>query len=171
MKEIFGVANEFVKVAKLKDKINVGRTATNDELKSLRSKFGALIPEWFYSLIKEVPLLKLEVLNQQFEPEEDYDGLLHIQLAEPAHIIDEGYDAYPGLLIREKGYVCIGLDLVGSGDQIFIDFNDSNYPVYQIYHDAGDTAEELLNHGRELISPLFKEFLQEGIKLLNNKSK
>lgn len=61
-------------------------------------------------------------------------------------------DCYPGLAIRELGYVCIGGCTLGSGDQYYICSSDgANPPVYQIYHDVSDVADEIIAGGREIV--------------------
>lgn len=159
---IFEEAENFIKKAK---KSNIGRTATKEEIEQLKNKFGDKIPNWYVQLIAEVPLIHMEIGWQAFEPEDDYDGIAYVEMYQPSHMIDESFEAYPGIPILERGYVCIGGDPTGSGDPYFIHFHDENSPVYQIYHDFGDNPDEILKHGKAKVADSLMEFFKNGFVL------
>ncbi len=105
----------------------------------------------------------MEIGWQAHEPEEDYDGIEYVEIYEPQHMIDESFEAYPGIPILEKGYVCIGGDPTGSGDPYFVDFNFNNPPIFQIFHDSGDQADEILEQGKVKVADSFTDFFMKGI--------
>ncbi|HEY4261510.1 MAG TPA: hypothetical protein VGM98_15180 [Schlesneria sp.] len=69
---------------------------------------------------------------------DDLSGLgALIGLYDEAAAIEEACQFYPGLIVKEHGFVPIGQDLTGSGDPYFINTkDDSPGPVYRIYHDS-----------------------------------
>lgn len=153
-------AQAFISICQKNGEKYLGRTATQEEIELLGNKFGELIPIWFLNLISELPLIKMEIGWQAHEPEDDYDGIESVEICTPQFMIDESFNAYPGIPILDKGYVCFGIDPRGSGDPYFINFKEDNPSVYQVYHDAGDEAETILLYGKVLVantlSDLFK---------------
>jgi len=160
---ILNVAKSFIERAKLLSEETLGRTATEEEINLLKHKFGSKLPDWYCFLISELPLIHMEIGWQADEPEDDYDGVQYIEILAPKDMIDESYNAYPGIPILNKGYICIGIDPSGSGDPYFINFNNPEYPVFQIYHDSGDQPEEILSRGREKITDSLRELFENGI--------
>ena len=60
-----------------------------------------------------------------------------IGLFSEADATGEANDVYPGLVVKEDGYVPIGGCLIGCGDPYFINVRDQTPgPVYRIYHDS-----------------------------------
>ena len=156
-------AKQFLDRAKQLDEKYIGRQATQEEINQLASAFSNKLPNWFIHMLRELPLIGLEVGWQADEPEDDYDGIQYVDIYKPTQMIDESITAYPGIPILEKGYVCIGGDPTGSGDPYFIDFSSEDAPVYQIYHSAGHTAEDILKHGRVKVADSLAEFFRAGI--------
>lgn len=69
---------------------------------------------------------------------EDLSGLgASIGLYDEADARDEAERFYPGLVVKDDGFVPIGQDLSGGGDPYFIRIHDDPPgPVYRIYHDS-----------------------------------
>ena len=60
-----------------------------------------------------------------------------IGVFDEAQAIDEADNFYPGLVVKEDGFIPIGQDLTGGGDPYFINANDkAPGPLYRIYHDS-----------------------------------
>jgi len=156
-------AKQFVERATQLDEKYIGRQATQEELNQLLSVLGNTIPDWYIHMLRELPLIGLEVGWQADEPEDGYDGIQYVDIYKPAQMIDESIQAYPGMSISEKGYVCIGGDPTGSGDPYFIDFSSKDAPVYQVYHDVGHRAEDIIKHGRVKVADSLAEFFCAGI--------
>ncbi|WP_139892834.1 SMI1/KNR4 family protein [Bacillus sp. D386] len=162
---IFQEAENFIEKAKKLGEKYLGRTATREEIQLLNDKFGGKIPSWYCKLISELPLIHMEIGWQAYEPEEDYDGIEYVEIYQPSHMIDYSFEAYQGIQILERGYVCIGGDPTGSGDPYFINFDSENPPVFQIYHDVGDNPDEILKHGKAKVADSLVEFFRNGIIL------
>ncbi|MED4531238.1 hypothetical protein [Metabacillus fastidiosus] len=162
---IFQEAYNFIEKVKKLDNKYLGRTATKEEIELLNDKFEEKIPNWYYKLISELPLIHMEIGWQAYEPEDDYDGIAYVDIYKPDHMIDESFEAYPGIPILERGYVCIGGDPTGSGAPYFINFNCDNPPVFQIYHDAGDNPDNILEYGKVKVADSLAEFFKNGIIL------
>lgn len=160
---IFQEAENFIEKTKKLGEKYLGRTATSEEIQLLNDKFGDKIPSWYCKLISELPVIHMEIGWQAYEPEEDYDGKAYVEIFQPSHMIDESFEAYPGIPILERGFVCIGGDPTGSGDPYFINFDSENPSVIQIYHDSGDTPDEILKHGKAKVADSLAEFFRNGI--------
>ncbi len=75
-----------------------------------------------------------------------------------ADMRSEMLECYPGLAIHSSGYVCIAGCSFGSGDQYYICNTDGDDPpVYQVYHDVSDVAEEIIANGRSIIFPTLSQ--------------
>ncbi|MBT30253.1 MAG: hypothetical protein CMO01_11385 [Thalassobius sp.] len=68
---------------------------------------------------------------------------------------------YLGCEIFELGYIEIGEDPTRSGNPYFIKYEvGDNSPVYRIYHDVSDQGDEILKHGKELITNMFSDIFK-----------
>lgn len=120
-----------------------GAKERQEDYDTLAEELKSLLPDWFQELLLNYPLTGLVIdINGNTEDE------LSIEFAGFENVQDEFYDLYPGCAIGRLGYLCIGEDPTGSGDPYFINIKDGdNPPVYQVYHDAGDVGEEIIEHG------------------------
>lgn len=132
-----------------------GRLADLDSLIALNAEMGNRIPEWLISLITTVPLCGLEVDWQA----NDLDG--KIEWADANGIRSESLECYPGLAILGRGFVNIGSDPYGSGDPYFIPTDrGDDPPVFQVYHDVSDQADEILAQGLFEVSPRLSDLFR-----------
>lgn len=133
----------------------IGRLADIDALTALNAEMGHRIPEWMISLITTVPLCGLEVDWRA----NDLDGA--IEWADTNGIRSESIECYPGLAILERGFVNIGCDPYGSGDSYFIPTDrGDDPPVFQVYHDVSDQADEILSNGLFEVSPRLSDLFR-----------
>lgn len=134
---------------------HIGRLADFDALTALNAEMGQRIPEWLISLITTVPLCGLEVDWRA----NDLDGT--IDLADEKGIRSESMECYPGLAILERGFVNIGSDPCGSGDSYFIPTDrGDDPPVFQVFHDVSDQADEILSQGLFEVSPRLSDLFR-----------
>lgn len=160
--EVYEAVLEFIKRAEEKG-IN-GSVVNKDDILNLNSKLNGLLPQWYSELLATVPICGIEFELQVFEPEDDFDGLQSIELNDSNGICIESLEYYPGLEIFKKGYICIASDSTGGGDPYFININEGdNPPVYRVYHDISDNADEILEKGRELVSNSLSELFKSAI--------
>lgn len=142
---------------------DTGRTATAEEVQLLKEKFGDLIPDWYYRLISQLPLIDAEVAWQAYEPDEDFDGLASVQFLSAEDMILESFEYDPGILVRSKGYVCIATDPGGSGDPYFVKFDRADPAVLQIYHDFFDEDANLTEYDYVTVAESFSALFANGI--------
>jgi hypothetical protein len=115
-------------------------------------------------LLTAIPLGGLEIGWQAYEPKDDYDGVEWIELSDASGIRSESIECYPGLAILPAGYINIGSCSGGSGDPYFISVDEGDDPpVYQVYHDVGDTAEAILTEGRRCVASSLSLLFQTAI--------
>lgn len=70
-------------------------------------------------------------------------------------------EAYPGIPLLQAAYLCVAGCSHGTGDQYFIPMTEGeDPPLYNIYHDVGEEAEEILAKGREEIAPSLSDFFR-----------
>ncbi|WP_180242444.1 SMI1/KNR4 family protein [Bacillus sp. AFS029533] len=137
----------------------IGERFTLNKLDHLNKVFRNKLPEWLKQFYRNVPIYGLEITTKYIDSEDDEDyidmGFLDLE-----GIISESTELYPGITLLDKGYLCIGYDALGTGDQIYISLEEGeNPPVYQIYHDVSEQQEEILSTKRLIansLSELFK---------------
>ncbi|MES9684493.1 SMI1/KNR4 family protein [Gottfriedia acidiceleris] len=128
------------------------------KLDDLNKVFRNKLPEWLIQFYRNVPIYGLEITTKYTDSEDDEDyidmGFLNIE-----GIISEATELYPGIALLDKGYLCIGYDTLGTGDQIYISLDEGeNPPVYQIYHDVSEQPDEILSAKRLIANSLSELF-------------
>lgn len=164
--EILKAVSDFVLRVKATD--SEGKIVDLDKLTELNSKLTNPLPHWFMNLYSAFPLSGAQLEFPQYEPDEDYDGFVSLELATPQNIFDEMELYYPGIVIKDLGYFCIAVDPAGSGDQYYTTSTQGdNPPVFQVFHDVSDNGEEIEKHGMEKIADTLSDFFAKA-RLRNN---
>jgi hypothetical protein len=112
-----------------------GRRITPEEIRLLRARLGALVPEWLLELLAEQPLSGSEVT---LAPDQDASGLgVEMRWMSPREMVSEATEAYPGPAARDRGLLPVGTCLLGSGDPYFVAAGESTDPaLVRVPHDA-----------------------------------
>jgi len=141
----------------------MGQRISAAELKELQSKLTVSLPEWYFELFSSFPLAGLSLDVPVYESDNDDDGYMTVKIGTARGIYEETEQCYPGIAIREVGYVCLALDMTGGGDPYFMKVTeDDNPPVYQVYHDVGDTATAIEQHGMLKVVALLADFFDKA---------
>jgi hypothetical protein len=128
-------------------------------LATLNAEMNGQIPAWFIELLATVPLSGLEL---DWIAENGIDGT--IGWSDARNLRSESVECYPGLAILERGYINVGSDPSGSGDSFFIPTDQGDDPpVYQIYHDVSDQADEILAEGRVLVASSLSDLFRNAL--------
>ena len=147
-------------VKRANDNGQQGRTADPARMAALNEEMNNRIPEWYVELLTSIPLCGLQ-LDWESDDEEGAEGT--IEWSDENGIRSESLECYPGLAILERGYVNVGSDPSGSGDPYFIPADQGDDPpVYQVYHDVSDDADEILSEGLELVAESLSEFFRDA---------
>lgn len=137
----------------------IGERCSLNQLNNLNKLLKNKLPEWLIQFYYSTPICGLEIATKYLDSEDDED-YLDIEFLNAKGIISEATEAYPGISLIDKGYLCIGNDALGTGDQIYISLDEGeNPPVYQIYHDVSEYPDEILSAKRIIansLSELFK---------------
>ncbi len=134
-----------------------GRTADASSLNALNLEMGGRIPEWYQSLLTTVPLCGLEIDWRT----EDLD--VRISWNDVNGIRSESIECYPGLAILDRGFINVGSDPIGNGDPYFIPTDQGDDPpVFLVYHDVSDQADEILANGLVQIVPRLSELFRQA---------
>lgn len=129
--------------------------------RKLNADLGGIIPEWYITLMTSVPLVGLEFGWQSLEPKGEDDGVSWMEWFDATNVCLEMLEAYPGIPLLQAAYLCVAGCSHGTGDQYFIPTTEGNNPpLYKIYHDVGEEAEEILANGREEIASLLSDFFR-----------
>ena len=148
-------------VARARANGHTGSVGDAAEWERLSSDLGGIIPEWYIELTTSVPLVGLEIGWQSSEPEQDDDGLAWLYWMGADDTRSEALEAYPGIAVVRRGYICVASCLHRTGDQYFIPTNQGDDPpLYNTYHDVGDSADEILDGGREVAASSLPEFFR-----------
>ena len=140
--DVIKTVSDFVLKAKGTD--SEGQIISLDKLTDLNGKLTSPLPDWFVQLYSTFPLSGSQLDFPQYEPEDDFDGHITIELATLQNIYDEMELCYPGIAIKGLGYFCIAVQNASSGDQYFTTSrHGGNPPVFQVFHDVSDVGEEI----------------------------
>ncbi len=133
------------------------------DLESLERDLGFAFPAWLRHLLSEVPLCGVPLGWQEQPADGEDDGVAFVEWAKASDIRSESIDCYPGLAIRELGYINVaGND--GSGDPLFVCIHDGNDPpLYRVYHDVSDKGEIIVAKGRKLVARTLSDFFDSAI--------
>ena len=153
--EVEGEARKFVGREAASDRH--GCTADAGSLSALNIEMGGRIPEWYQSLLTTVPLCGLEIGWRT----EELDGV--ITWSDVKGLRSESVECYPGLAILDRGFINVGSDPYGSGDSYFIPTDQGDDPpVFQVYHDVSDQADEILANGLFQVAPRLSILFQQA---------
>lgn len=149
---VLTAAQGFVEKATAKGR--KGAVADAAKLSALNQEMDGRIPEWLMELLTRVPLcgLVLGVETSEGSHSVGWNGVRGMR--------NESLEAYPGVAILERGFLNVASDFTGGGDPFFIAVDDGDDPpLYQVSHDVGEEAGEILAAGRvpvaESLSSLF----------------
>ena len=134
------------------------------EWRQLNADLGGIIPEWYVTVMTTLPLAGLELGRQSYEPEPGDDGLFWLDWMDIDGTRGEMLEAHPGIPLLQAGYLCVAGCSHGTGNQYFIPTTEGDDPpFYNVYHDVGEEAEEILANGRELIAPSLSELFRTSL--------
>lgn len=144
---------------------SVGRTGSRidpEEFAALPDALRRHIPAWYVELMTTVPLAGLTF--DHGTPDDDGDlRPWSLIWSSAEHMSSESLEAYPGLPVLTHGYFNVALDATGGGDPFFIKNDLSNDPpVWQIYHDVSDDADEILADGLVEVAPRLSALFAEA---------
>ncbi|MGB7347459.1 MAG: hypothetical protein WBD20_24775 [Pirellulaceae bacterium] len=126
-----------------------GRTESRETIDKFNAECGGIIPEWYCNVLTRFPMGGVELEWPSANDEGEFVG---IEWMDIDNMRSEMLECYPGLAIHPIGYICIAGCTIGSGDQYYICANEGDDPpVYQIYHDVSDVADEIIANGRLLV--------------------
>jgi hypothetical protein len=126
-----------------------GRAETRDDLDAFNAECGGIIPDWYCDILHRFPICGVEL---EWPDPSDPDEFAGIEWMDIRNMRSEMLECYPGIAIRDRGYICVAGCTLGSGDQYYIcNADGDNPPLYQIYHDVSDAADEIIANGREII--------------------
>lgn len=127
----------------------IDRRRLSDEFPNLLSN------HWITELMSEFP-----IINMEFELAEVHDlsGLgVEMKWLSANAIIEEGKQAYPGIIATNLGFVPVGSCLLGSGDPYFI--NTMTGEFVRIPHDSV-IEDSLRQSSIELVSESLTDFFR-----------
>lgn len=137
------------------------RVITLDEIGDLQTRFGSLISTWYLDILRRFPLI-----DAQFErsrPVGDIPVQLALAWMSPMHVLQEAYEAVPGCVAINYGYIPVATCLMGSGDPYFIRCADGDDPpLVEIYHDAVSDEVGLRDEAIWVVAPTLSEFFAQA---------
>ena len=105
--EIINEANGLVERIKIKYPNFVGKTAKEKDIERLEEALTIKLPKWYIELYSTVPLIDAEFGIQEFEPEEDFDGVSYMIWGGLDDVIDESTVYEPGVSVLKDKYIFI----------------------------------------------------------------
>lgn len=139
-----------------------GRVITKGEEARLVNRFGEeILPSWLRQLLLEYALCESVLILGEGKDESEMGAEMH-WLA-PDNMIREGFEYYPGRVVRKDNYLPIGACALGSGDPYFLHMNGSEDPsVVRILHQATPVNDSMPfpKEGIELVAYSLSSLLQ-----------
>lgn len=129
-----------------------GSTVEYAEIARASAFFATMVPEWYWRLIRDIPLCGSNLAYSRS------GGQLDIGWLYPNEMIEEAKDAYPGMVAIQSGLVPVGQCLLGSGDPFFITFNKTNPSLVQVIHDGIDKNGKLMDQAVIEVSATLSDF-------------
>jgi hypothetical protein len=140
-----------------------GKKVDPEAIQDVQKKLTTPLPSWLVELFTTYPLSGIELEYPVYEPDDEYDGYASIQIVTPDDLYAETEQFFPGLAIRELGYICFAGDPTGGGDPYFIKAtDDDNPPVYQVYHDVSDIGTVIEKEGMQKIADSLSDFFEKA---------
>ena len=119
---------------RIKDQLTGSKTGRDDTKLLLDTMRGTSGIHWYVQVLEAYPLAGTTFYLSE---DEDLSEIgVEMQWMSPEESLDEISNAYPGIDAHKKGYIPVGICLVGSGDPYFIKTNSSGFALVRIPHDA-----------------------------------
>ena len=138
-----------------------GNPISQSEFDSLRDKFSENnLTDEIFKLMHKYPLA-----SSFFALSDEYDLSemgVEMKWMDAAEILSEAFDAYPGKLAVDLGYITIGNCMEGSGDPYFVKYCDGKVKLYRIPHDEAIVGERFVESAVELVSDDLCEFFGDA---------
>ncbi|MFN8397752.1 MAG: hypothetical protein U0176_24240 [Bacteroidia bacterium] len=130
----------------------LGRLTDPGEFDALHPKVQKLIPGWYKRLLINYPIAGLPIgipfdfgwESLQGRPVDELP-LTEIVFHDAAEIAQSSTKYFPGYRLVNYGYITIAKQNEGSEDEVFIRSKDPNPKPFIVFHEAGDSKEELLS--------------------------
>lgn len=136
-----------------------GKVLDIQELKALNEEMRGQIPSWYIELMVKVPLANLEF---GWQPDDDAEIQDFIEWSDIGGMRSESIQCYPGLAILDRGYINVGSDSFGGNPYFIPNDRGEDPPIYQIYHDVSDNADEILQSGRREVASSLSRFFRDA---------
>ena len=131
-----------------------GRTATNEEIALLSERFRDFT--WLKDFL--VILKTYKIIGMQFRLNEDEDSSgagVRMRWMTPKCQVEESFELFPGIIVREFGFLPIGECLRGSGDPYFLKEDGGRLKLFRVLHDySSNFTENMVEYVSSLESVL-----------------
>ncbi|MCD9015165.1 hypothetical protein [Parachryseolinea silvisoli] len=154
--------------------VEMGRFTTATELDSISSSVRKVIPRWYQELLREFPLVDMEVgIPYHFGQEQlqakksQARPLFPLRILSVGELAQHALETHPGMLLLKRHipfqskYIPFANDDFSTGETIFIDAGHPNPAPMLIMHDMGHSARQLLKQA-EVLTPSFSDFFLHG---------
>ncbi len=123
----------------------VGDKGTPEPLEELGETESAVgLPEWLVTLLTTQPLCGVRVGLRIPEFEAEGLGPKMFEWASTELVLELNRDSYPGMYVYPYGYVAVGCGVEWAGNVLLLDLNTPRVPVFELWHDVSQDAEELV---------------------------
>ena len=120
----------------------------------------AVFPTYWIRFVSEHRLEDREISVPWPIADPDDDLTHEIGVMSEAHAEEEATKFWPGIKVFPDGFVPVGADLIGSGDQYFININDGpGGPLYQIDHERVSDAGYDRNDAVSIVLGCYEDLL------------
>ena len=150
-------------------KIKTGKYTTLSEIEKYEVYLGKIVPRWYKELLILFPISELIIgIPNDFGQEEfiwkklEELPKLCITFNSYPEIYKETFDYFPGCELRNANYLCIAKDNDTTQEGIYIDITNEDPSIQIVFHDIGETTNELIMHSETLLEK-FSDIFSIGI--------
>lgn len=126
-----------------------GKVETEKNIEEMEMKLQITLPYVLKEIYLTLPITGLMTSYNKNVEELDWQYYI-MEWMNCKNIISEMTETETGIQMGNKGFLAIGMDVLGGGDYYYIDLKDDKLPLYQCFHDdmslekMSDSLEEVL---------------------------
>ncbi len=142
-----------------------GNKTSLKKFDNLDKTLKCVLPEWYIEFLTKYPVANIEIgvpFNYGWDSlkgkSREELPLMEIFINDIETIEECAVELFPGFELIKGNYLCIALPNPDEGDGFYINVKEENPKVIYVYHDCGESIEELIENG-QLIANSFLDFL------------
>jgi len=123
---------KLIEKAKLKN--NTGKIETLENIERMEEMLQITFPHPLKEIYLSLPIVNVMTAYNEAIEKSDWK-YYSMSWMDCENIISEMTETETGTEMGQKGFLAIGMDVLGGGDYFYINLKDKELPLYQCFHD------------------------------------